>query len=271
MLKPNQLKKRLKDGEIVTGAWCVIPSAEVISVLGSAGLDFVIIDMEHGAHSFETAAGMIRAAETEGCAPLVRVPQNDEAQILRALDIDAAGVIVPHIESKADAEKAISYAKYHPLGQRGFSPFTRAGRYSMNNVKTHSQAQNKETIVTLILEGKQGIENLDQILSIDNVTEKIDIIYIGAYDLSQAVGFPGQVDHPEVRQYMEECVQKIRNSGIAPGGYVAKNKDDMVWMRDIGMQFITLMPDCTVLYHAYNDLYNDFQHVGSCFKPDRTL
>lgn len=264
----NNLKMVMKHGDIAVGTWCTIPSASVINVIAAAGLDFVIIDMEHGPHSFQIVEDMIRAAEIENCAPLVRVARNDEALILNALDIGAHGVIIPHIESKVDAELAISHAKYYPLGNRGFSPFTRAGKYSLNNVQYHSELQNKQTLVALVLEGKGGIANLDNILNITKIEDKVDIIYIGAYDLSQAVGFPGQVDHPEVRKHLEICIKKIRDRGIAAGGYVAKNSADISWMCDMGMQFITLLPDCTILFHAFESLHNDFDKIKSRLKDE---
>jgi len=118
----------------------------------------------------------------------------------------------------------------------------------------------------LVLEGKEGIANLDDILTIDKIEDKVDIIYIGAYDLSQAVGFPGQVDHPEVRKHLETCVDKINNCGIAAGGYVAKNSTDIAWMCDMGMQLITLLPDCTIIFHAFESLYNDFCEITSHLK-----
>ncbi|MCX6692464.1 MAG: aldolase/citrate lyase family protein [Methanoregula sp.] len=155
----NPLKIRLKNGEIVAGPWCVIPSATVTDIIAKTGTDFVIIDMEHGAHSFESVENMIRAAENEGCSALVRVAKNDEDHILHALDIGAGGVIIPHIQSRKDAEAAVSAAKYHPLGSRGFSPYTRAGGYSRHNIEKHCSIQNDKTIVCLILEGKDGIEN----------------------------------------------------------------------------------------------------------------
>lgn len=257
----NPLKIRLKNGEIVAGPWCVIPSATVTEIIAKTGTDFVIIDMEHGVHSFESVENMVRAAENEGCSALVRVAKNDEEHILHALDIGAGGVIIPHIQSRKDAEAAISATKYHPLGLRGFSPYTRAGGYSRHNIEKHSTIQNDKTIVCLILEGKDGIDNLDDILSIDRINEKIDIIYIGAYDLSQALGYPGQVDHPLVREYLESSVQKIRNKGIAAGGYVAKNATDMKWMCIAGMQFITFLPDCTIIYEAFEMPYREFRSV----------
>lgn len=251
----KNLKERLKSGEIVYGPWCVLPSPSVINVIASTGVDFVIIDMEHGPHDFETLENMIRAAEVTGCEALVRVATNEETIILKALDLGASGIIVPHIETKEDAERAISYAKYYPMGSRGFSPFTRAGGYSLIGVSNHAEKQNEKTILILLIEGEGGFRHLDDILSITDLTNKIDGIYIGAYDLSQSLGMPGAVDNPVVRSSMADMIKKIRAKGITAGGYVAKNEDDITWMKDMGMQLITLLPDCTVLYHAFEERY----------------
>lgn len=262
MKKNNaSLKTRLKRGDIIAGPWCIIPSPSITDIIGKTGIDFVIIDMEHGAHTFDGIENMVRAAENNGCSPLIRVAKNDESHILHALDLGAEGVIIPHIQSRADAEAAISAAKYHPLGSRGFSPYTRAGGYSRHNIEKHTSIQNEKTIICLILEGKEGIENLDDILSIKNIDKTVDLIYIGAYDLSQALGVPGQVDHPNVRMALEESIKKIRRRGIAGGGYVAKNALDMTWMCAIGMQFITLLPDVTIIYHAFEEPYQKFCDV----------
>jgi 4-hydroxy-2-oxoheptanedioate aldolase len=260
------LKTRLKRGEIVVGPWCIIPSPTITDIVGRTGLDFVIIDLEHGAHAYEEIENMVRAAENNSCSPLIRVAKNDEDHILHALDLGAEGVIIPHIQSRADAEAAISAAKYYPLGSRGFSPYTRAGGYSRDNIEKHSQIQNEKTVICLILEGKEGIKNLDEILSIKNIDKTVDLIYIGAYDLSQALGIPGQVNHPRVRKSLEQSINKIRRRGIATGGYVAKNASDMTWMCTIGMQFITLLPDVTIIYHAFESSYLDFGNVLKTMK-----
>lgn len=262
MKSDRNLRKMLREGEVLYGPWCVIPSASVINVIATTGVDFVIIDMEHGPHGIETVEQMARAAQSEGCEAIVRVAKNDEALILQALDVGASGVIVPHIESREDAEKAVDHARYHPIGHRGFSPYTRAGRYSMNNVKDHARLQNDQTALILLLEGKQGIDNLGDILSITDIRDKIDAIYIGAYDLSQALGYPGQVDHPEVRERLSLSIAMIRDKGIAAGGYVAKNEEDILWMAGMGMQFITLLPDCAILFHSFGTFFPSIARRG---------
>ena len=243
------IKNMLYEGKTVVGPWCTIPSPDIIHIFGTAGMDFVIIDMEHGAITYEVMTAMIRAADATDTSPIVRVA--GEHGILHALDAGAHGVLVPHIESVKDATKAISHAKYHPIGKRGFSPFTPAGGYEASPV--HAEIQNELTMLGLILEGINGVKNLDAILSIPDIEDKVDLIYIGAYDLSQSLGHPGDVDNPDVRGAMFECIDKIRDRGIVAGGYVAKGASDIEWMALAGMQFITLLPDSAILYRAVRD------------------
>ena len=123
----SSFRERLAAGEVVVGTWSVIPSSWVAEVLAVAGLDFIIVDMEHGPSGFDVAAEMVRAAQLHGCAPLVRVPSLDESAILRALDLGPAGVVIPQVQSSEDVRRVIEYSKYPPIGQRGHSPFTRSG------------------------------------------------------------------------------------------------------------------------------------------------
>jgi len=118
------LKERLRAGEIVFGSWCVIPSGSVMNIIASAGFDFVIIDLEHGPVSFETAEEMCRAAQSEQVSPIIRLGQINEEHILKSLDIGVEGLLVAHVETPEDARKVVSFSKYYPIGKRGF-PLTR--------------------------------------------------------------------------------------------------------------------------------------------------
>ncbi len=257
MTPTTSLKHRLAAGEAVFGPWCALPTGAAMNVTASAGFDFVIIDLEHGPAGFETAEEMIRAAQSEGVSPLVRLGRIDEATILRALDLGADGVLVARVESAHDAVEAVALSKYHPVGRRGFSPYTRAGGYSGASMRAHADRQNSRTLVGAILEGRRGIDNLDAVLR----TEHLDLVYIGAYDLSQAMAMPGHVDDPRVRHELESCVRKIRDAGLTAGGFVARDRDDIQWMINIGMQFITYLPDCAVLHRAMRDAVDEFRQV----------
>lgn len=253
MKKVNELKSKLKKGKTVLGTWCILPSSSVVNVLGAAGLDFVVIDMEHGPIGYETAEDMIRAAEVENCSPLIRVPRNEEAEVLRALDIGAHGVVVPHIETAEQCQQAIKYAKYYPVGERGLSPFTRAGGYAPEDTSKHTERANKETMSVLIVEGKKGVENLDAIIADQN----IDVIYFGLCDLSQALGIPGQLDHPELKKFVEKAVKKVRSKKMAVGAFTA-NQQQLKWFKEIGIQFITYSLDATELCRSFKQTIKNF-------------
>lgn len=255
MRKPNTLKRLLKAGKSCIGTWSVIPSASTANIMAIAGFDFVVIDMEHGPMSFETAEDMVRALEGESCTPLVRVPSNDSSAILRALEIGAHGVVVPQIETPKQAKDVILTAKYAPIGSRGMSVFTRSAGYYAVGQKRRTDKENDETMTVVLVEGAQGIKNLDAILEVKN----IDVIYIGTYDLSQSLGIPDKVNSPKVIKEVEGCVKKIRARGIAAGVLALNEKDIKRWI-SIGVQFIPYMADCGIFHQACAGIISNFKN-----------
>ena len=238
----ESLKHRLSEGEKVVGTWCVLPTGDAVEAICGAGMDFAIIDLEHGPHSFETAANMARAAQVVGASALVRVPANHQEVILRALEIGSDGIVVPQIEDAKSAEMAIQSAKYFPEGCRGFSPFTRSGGFSANQVEDLARRKNSDTLCVLLVEGVSAIENLDEIL----VTPGIDVIYVGTYDLCQSAGHPGKPDHPEVIRLLEVCVEKIVGSGKTAGCLAQSTQQAINW-RQMGIGFVALKADAAFL------------------------
>ncbi|OGC04332.1 hypothetical protein A2276_05990 [candidate division WOR-1 bacterium RIFOXYA12_FULL_43_27] len=252
-MKNNVLKEKLHKGEKVLGTWCILPSASTVNVLAASGMDFIIIDMEHGPISFETAENMVRAAEVENCTPLIRVPRNDEADILRALDVGAHGVVVPHIETVADRENAIRAIKYHPIGERGLSPFTRAGGYDPEDTSKHAEKANTKTMSVLIVEGQEGVKNLEKIMDDSNV----DVVYFGLCDLSQALDMPGQLDNPKLKNFVKDCVARAQKKKVTVGAFTADMKM-LRWFKEIGIQFITYSLDSTELCRTFKKIKSEF-------------
>jgi len=243
----ESLKQRLKKGEYVLGTWCILPSPEVVNVLAKAGLDFVLIDMEHGPADYKTALMMTMAAQAEGCEAIIRVGQNNESDVLKALDIGADGVIVPHIENSADRKRAISYIKYPPIGVRGFSPYARAGSYTSR--PGHTIIENKLTISGIIVEGEEGIKNLDEIIDDKN----LDIVYIGVYDLSAVLKIPGQVNNPQIHKLLKECVGKIRKKGKIAAA-LFHSLEELKLFKKIGIQVLCYKVDTSVIFDSYNSI-----------------
>lgn len=253
MLNRNFLKAKLEAGQAVIGTWAVIPSLVTAEILAASGLDFVILDYEHGPVDFERAQAMIMACEGRGVSPCVRVGGVIPPEIARALDIGAHCVHVPNIDTPAELEEAIASAKYPPLGRRGFSPFTRAGGYDGANATRLTGVANEATLVCAHLEGQEAIAQLDRILALDG----LDILFIGKYDLSKSLGYPGQVDHPVVRDHVAAITRETLAAGKCPGTIVT-NDDQLKEVLDLGMRYVTYAVDCHVLLHAYRKLVQSF-------------
>ncbi len=239
------LKKRLQQGETVIGPFVIIPSVPLVDTLGYSGMDFCIIDTEHGPVSQESATDLVIAAQGVGVAPIIRVGDNDERLILRALDIGAEGVQVPQINSVQDANAVIHAAKYAPIGQRGLSIFTRAGNYFKDDGENHTDRQNEETMIVVHIEGKRGLDNLEDIMTVDG----IDVLFLGPYDISQSLGYPGDVRNPVVEQALREATDKARAQGRAVGSY-AKDVEMGKWLIDLGVQYISINVDATIYMQA---------------------
>jgi 4-hydroxy-2-oxoheptanedioate aldolase len=254
MLVHNKLKEKLNKGEAVLGTWNTLSSSLVTEVLAQSGLDFQIIDLEHGPFAMDKVHLHVSACENSQCTPLVRIPSNSDWMALQALDQGAHGVVAPHIDSVDDAKALVNAVKYHPQGSRGFTPFSKAGGFTNTNVDEYVGRAINEILNIVIVESKEGLNNLEEILKVD----AIDIIYFGAYDLSQALGHPGNTKHPDVVQAIQQGVDMVNSAGKYAGGFVPQNKDEIQELLDIGMKFITYEVDSAIIHKHVNGISSWF-------------
>jgi 4-hydroxy-2-oxoheptanedioate aldolase len=253
-MRENLLKKKLQSGQIVTGPFLKLTDPAIVEIAGLAGFDFVIIDTEHGPISIQSAQNLIRSAENKNITPVVRVAKNSPELILRALDIGAQAVQIPQICSKADALRAVESSKFYPIGKRGLCRFVRASDYSSAESSEYFNAANRETLLIVHIEGIEGIENLADILEV----EGIDVVFLGPYDLSQSCGIPGQVNHPEVAQKMQEAVKISRKSKIVVGTFVDSFEDAEKWIK-AGVQYISYSVDTGIIYNAFSTIVKNMR------------
>lgn len=205
----NPLKEKLKKRSPVTG--CMISAAlpALVEISALAGFDFVFIDAEQGPLSEKDCEMLVLAAEARGIIPLVRVPQNSPEIVLRYMDVGAMGIIMPGVKNREEAERVVRAVKYYPRGERGLTS-ARAADYGMSRpMSEYVVDANRETIVLAIIESREAIENIQEILSVPD----LDGVIMGAGDLSQDMGYPGQTGHPQV----EAAVQKALDLGIGSG------------------------------------------------------
>jgi 4-hydroxy-2-oxoheptanedioate aldolase len=252
------LKAKLKRKQPVLGTWSVVPSPTVTEILANAGLDFALIDMEHGPISFETAENMIRAAERNWCSPLIRVSENNDAQILRALDVGAHGVVVPQITTPEDVQRAVNAVKYSPIGRRGLSPYTRAGQFGSVDTPTRIRNDNDNTILVLILEGRDALQNIAPIM--DAADGQVDVVYIGPYDLSASLNVPGQLEHPSVLRALQDSDKFLEQFDVCVGTLI-KSTTIASKYAELGLKFFAYQADCAIVHSSAAMICRDFRHT----------
>jgi 4-hydroxy-2-oxoheptanedioate aldolase len=208
-MRENTLKRKLKAGKAVFGVQIIFPSPPVVEMLGYLGFDWVLIDNEHGSITVDSSEEMIRAAELVGLAPVVRPVGNKPEIIAPFLDRGAWGIQVPHVNNAIEARSAVDAVKYYPNGHRGMAQVRPAEYGYASSLRTYFEEANRNTLVCLMLEEEEAINNLEEMVKVDGV----DVFFIGAGDLSLSMGHPGQTDHPEVQAVVEKGIKIIRDSG----------------------------------------------------------
>jgi 4-hydroxy-2-oxoheptanedioate aldolase len=241
----NALKQRLQSEQFIVGTFLEIVSPAVVELLGLAGFDFVVIDREHGAIDLKDTEDMIRAGSAADVSVMVRVPCCESNQISQPLDMGAAGVHVPQIETAEAAKAVVAASKYHPLGKRGLQPYVRSASYRSYTTKEYLSTANDDTLVVVHVEGVEGVANLESILQV----EGIDVVFIGPYDLSQSLGIPGQVNDARVTQAMVQAVRLARRHKKWVGTY-SDHVETALAYRDLGIFYITISIDANILLTA---------------------
>jgi 4-hydroxy-2-oxoheptanedioate aldolase len=207
----NHVKDKIRRGKSVTGIWSIIPSPMVSEIIATSGLDFMILDMEHGAFDMTVLAECIRSAAGTECSPIVRVPYVEPTLIQRVLDAGAHGIIAPQVRSRDDAEFLVSCCRFSPNGLRGYNPFTRAGNFLSDHKSTY--LENGFPFISLIIENLDAYKDLDGLLEVKD----IDAYYLGIYDMSCAFGSRGDLESSSIKHFVAESSARISAAGKAIG------------------------------------------------------
>ncbi|KID29834.1 2,4-dihydroxyhept-2-ene-1,7-dioic acid aldolase [Prauserella sp. Am3] len=203
------LKRRLHGGERLRGGILRMPCDYLVELCGIAGLDFVLIDCEHGPSDQVPLQQHIQAAQARGIAVLVRVGHGEPSLILRALDLGADGIVVPHVDTAEEARAAVAAAHYPPRGERGFATYSRAGAFGAAGADDHLARAAETTLVVPMLETAAACAAAADIAAVEGV----DALMIGPADLAVAMGRPGAVADPDVRSTADAAVRAASETG----------------------------------------------------------
>ena len=215
----KQLQRHQKESflnQLTLGTWLTIPHPAIAEILGRVGFDWLTIDLEHSAMSLETAAELIRTTDLQGIRSFVRVGSHDANVIKRVMDSGAHGIIASTINTVEEAQSIVNAVKYPPIGTRGVG-LSRAQGYA-DEFDDHYDWLNNESIVLVQIEHIKGVENMEQIMSVEGV----DGFFVGPYDLSASLGIPGEFHHPKMIAALDRVSEVHKKSGTLAGIHVVE-------------------------------------------------
>ena len=238
------IKAKFKRGEPSIGSWMSMAHVSIAEILASAGYDWVVIETEHTAIDNSEVLKLVIAIEGSGAVPLVRLAWNDPIQCKAVMDSGAAGVLVPMVNTRADAELAVKSIKYPPLGFRGVG-LARAQGYGQTFDAYVSRA-NEDSLLMVQIEHIDAVRNIEDICSVPG----IDGTFIGPYDLSMSMGISGQLDHPELLKARHRVLEVTLKKGLTAGIHLVhpdRAADEIGNVLAAGYRFVALGTDILFL------------------------
>jgi 4-hydroxy-2-oxoheptanedioate aldolase len=237
----NPLKARWRAGEATYGVLVTMPSVPMMQLLARAGFDWLIVDMEHGPIDIETAHAMIAATSGTPATPLLRVPHNLPWLAKTALDAGAFGIVYPMVNGRAEAETAVRAMKYPPEGERLWGPFYAPARFGLP-MPRYVQTANDEVVTLALIEHPDAVRNIEEIVGVPG----LDVAIVGIFDLAVSLGYPGQLDHPDVQAAVATVERAVLKSDVALGG-VALSPAQARQMAERGYRALGLGFDWTLV------------------------
>src|SRR5688572_8974837 len=211
---PNHTKRQLAEGKLAIGMGLRLARSVDIAVIGkTCGYDWLFIDMEHSSMDLDAAAQIAMAALPVGITPIVRVPGKEHHHASRILDAGAQGIVVPHVDTVEEAERAVAYCKYPPIGHRSAMGALPHFGYRSVPVGQATAAANEETLVVVMVETPKAIENVEAIAAVPG----IDSVLIGTNDLCMEMGIPGEFGDARVEDAYRKVVAACRKHRVHPG------------------------------------------------------
>lgn len=237
--RPNRLKRDLAAGKVCLGATITLNSPVVAELLSHLGFDWLWFEMEHTALSFADVLTMQQTTNGADMSAVVRVPWNDKTMIKRVLDTGPDGVILPLVNSRAEAEAAVRAMKYPPWGERG-AGLSRAQCYGLH-MGEYMETANEEVTTILMVEHIEAVKNIDEILAVKGV----DSVMVGALDLSGSMGKLGQTGDKEVEDAVQTVLAASKRAGV-PCGIITVSPDQAI--ERIGQGFTNIILGIDVLF-----------------------
>ena len=244
-----ELKQALKDGNLPIGTWIFeFNTPGITRIAASAGIDFIVYDMEHSGFGMESIRSLIAESRFSRLATLVRVPAAQYYLIAPVLDVGAGGIIAPMIETADDARRVVDSCKYPPAGRRGAAFGVAHDDFLGGDVLSKLTAANDATVCSVIIETARGVENAEQIAAVPG----IDLVWVGFLDLSLSIGTPGQFHHPHFARAMDRIQKACESQEVATAILVTDAQQGIKRVRQ-GFQCLSYSGDIWLFQKALSD------------------
>jgi 2-keto-3-deoxy-L-rhamnonate aldolase RhmA len=251
----KNLKKRIRNGEAVNGCWLNLGSSLTAEIVGLAGFDWVLIDLEHGAGNEKDVLSQLQALEHTSTAAIVRVESTERQRIHRVLDVGAEGVMCPHVNNLEEAKMVVEGLRYPPHGSRGVAKMVRATAFG-KNFDQYSGNANDNLVGVAQIETIEALDHVDEIAALDG----IDVLFIGPADLTMALGIFGQLQHPLFTDAVVKTVNAAHKAGKATG-ILLFNPDDYQTYYNMGIRMIACGADATFVTEGSRNMAGKLQSI----------
>jgi 4-hydroxy-2-oxoheptanedioate aldolase len=225
-IRPNRVKQKLAAGEVAT-VLSGTADPDLIDQLGPLGVDGIWLEAEHGPVDFRDIADLTRACDLWGMTSVVRVHQNEYGVIYRTFDRGAQGIVVPHVNTRAEAQNVVDSAKFAPIGKRGM--FTSRQGYGVGD---YFKVANDQTLLVVLIEDIAALPHLDEILKVDH----IDVFFVAPSDLATSMGHVGDFEHPEVQKTVDDTLGAIVKAGRTAGALAST--ENVEHYTGLGVRFL---------------------------------
>lgn len=254
-MRSNFVREKVRSGEKTFGSFLGMGSATVAELLGHAGCEWLLIEMEHNGLDMAEVEHILMAIGGTDAIPLVRIPSADPVFIQRSLDIGGMGIAVPMVRTVAEAEAIVRATRYPPQGRRSFGPL-RASRYTIEYEEYFERA-NENMLVMLIIETTEAVEDLEAIANVPG----IDVLFIGAFDLCLSMGLnPFELPLPEIEEVMDRALEVGRSCGVAVGAG-AGDPEELQALAARGFTFLSYGPDYQLLAKSIRPGVETFRNL----------
>lgn len=254
-MRESRVLKKLRAGENATCFKLNLSCGEIAEIAAMSGFDCIWLDREHVVQNWGDIKAQNWAAKAYDTDVMVRVPRGSYSDLIKPLEIDATGLLVPHIMNLEDAKKVIHYTRFHPVGRRPIDGGNADGAYTNLDFSEYLKQANEQRFIALQIEDPEPLDELEAIAELDGY----DMLFFGPGDFSQGIGAPGQWNHPllvETRKRVAEVARKYGKFAATTGS--VQNAKQLI---DMGYQFISIGADVVGLSSYCNDLVNGFNNL----------